>query len=44
MQHLEEVFDQVKEHNCKLCLSKCQIFHIQVEYLGHMMYSSGLGV
>jgi len=44
MQHLQKMFDQFKEHNCKFCLSKCQFFHFQVEYLGHMMYPSGLGV
>jgi hypothetical protein len=43
MQHLQEVFGRLKEHNLKLHLGKCWIFHIHVEYMGHMIYPSGLG-
>jgi hypothetical protein len=38
------VFGKLKEHNLKLHLNKCQFFHTQVEYQGHMIYLGGLGV
>jgi hypothetical protein len=44
MHHLQEVFGRLKKHNLKLHLGKCQFFHTQVEYLGHMIYLGGLGV
>jgi hypothetical protein len=44
MHHLRQVFRKLKEHNLKLHLSKCWFFHIQVEFLGHMIYPRGLGV
>jgi len=44
MHHLREVFRRFKEHNLKLHLGKCRFFHIQVGYLGHMIYLGGLGV
>jgi hypothetical protein len=44
MHHLQEVFKIFKEHNLKLHPSKCRFFHTQVEYLGHMIYPSGLWV
>jgi hypothetical protein len=44
MHHLQEVFGRLKEHNLKLHLGKCQFFHTQVEYLGHMIYPNGLGI
>jgi hypothetical protein len=44
MHHLREVFGRLKEHNLKLHPSKCQFFHTQVEYMGHMIYPSELGV
>ncbi len=44
MHHLWEVFGRFKEHNLKLHPSKCQFFHTQVEYLGHMIYPGGMGV
>jgi len=44
MQHLQKVFDRFKEHNLKLHFCKCQFFEVQVEYMGHMTYLSGLGV
>jgi hypothetical protein len=43
-EHLHEVFDWLNEHNFKLYHGKCQFFHIQVEYVGHMIYLGGLGV
>jgi hypothetical protein len=44
MHHLQEVFRRFKEHNLKFHPSKCWFFHIEVEYLGHMIYISGLRV
>ncbi len=44
MHHLQEVFGRFKEHNLKLQLGKCQFFHTQVEYMGHMIYLGGLEV
>jgi hypothetical protein len=44
MHHLVEVFGRFKDHNLKLYLNKCQFFQTQVEYLGRMIYLSGLGV
>jgi hypothetical protein len=44
MHHIEEVFGRLKDHNFKLHLGKCWFFQTHVEYLGHMIYPSGLGV
>jgi hypothetical protein len=44
MQHLQKVFDHFKEHKLKLHFCKCQFFQVQVEYMGHMIYLSGLEV
>jgi methanogenic corrinoid protein MtbC1 len=44
MHHLQDVFGRLKEHNLKLHLGKCQVFHTYVEYMGHMIYPGGLGV
>jgi hypothetical protein len=41
---LEEVFRRLKERNFKLHPNKCQFFHTQMEYLGHMIYPSGLKI
>jgi len=38
------VFKKLKKHNLKFHSGKYQIFHIQVEYVGHMIYPCGLGV
>ncbi len=43
MHHLQKVFGRLKEHNFKLHPSKCQFFHTQIKYFGHMIYPSGLG-
>jgi hypothetical protein len=44
MQHLQKVFGNVLTHNFKLHLGKCWFFQIQVEYMVHMVYLSGLRV
>jgi hypothetical protein len=44
MHHLQEVFGRPKEHNLKFHPGKCRFFHTHVEYLGHMIYPSGLQV
>ncbi len=44
MQHLQKVFDHFKEHKLKLHFCKCQFFQVQVEYMGHMIYLSGLEI
>jgi hypothetical protein len=36
-----EVFERFKEHNLKLHLGKCRFFHIEIEYLGHILYLNG---
>jgi hypothetical protein len=42
--HMRKVFGKLKKHNLKLHPSKCWFFHTHVKYLGHMIYTSGLGV
>jgi hypothetical protein len=39
------VFEQLKAHGLRLHLRKCKFFQeLSVEYLGHVIYPSGLGV
>jgi hypothetical protein len=38
------MFKRLKEYNLQFHQGKCHFFHIQVEYLGHMIYLGGLGV
>ncbi len=42
--HLQIVFKQLKSHGLRLHLGKCKFFQKTVEYLGHVIYPSGLGV
>jgi hypothetical protein len=44
MHHLQEIFERLKNHNLKFHPGKCWFFQTQVEYLGRMIYLSGLGV
>jgi hypothetical protein len=44
MHHLKEVFGRLKDHNFKFHSCECRFFQTQVEYLGHMIYPSGLEV
>jgi hypothetical protein len=44
LQDMYEVFERLKEHNLKLHFGKCQFFHIEVEYLGHILYLNGAWV
>ncbi len=44
MHHLQEVFGKLEKHNLKLYQGKFRFFHIQVEYLGHMIHLGGLGI
>jgi len=41
--HPQEVFERLKNHNLKFHPGKCRFFQTKVEYLGHMIYLSGLG-
>ena len=41
--HLMEVFAKLKRHDLKLHPGKCKFFFDHIEYLGHMIYPSGLG-
>jgi hypothetical protein len=38
------VFKRLKAHGLRLHLGKCKFFQESVEYLGHLIYPSGLGV
>jgi hypothetical protein len=42
--HLQIMFEQLKAHGLCLHLGKCKFFQESVEYLGHVIYPSGLGV
>jgi hypothetical protein len=42
--HLQIVFERLKAHGLRLHLGKCKFFQESVEYLGHVIYPSGLGV
>jgi hypothetical protein len=42
--HLQIVFEQLKAHGLHLHLGKCKFFQESVEYVGHVIYPSGLGV
>ncbi len=44
MHQLQEMFKIFKKYNLQFHPNKCHFFHIQVEYLGHMIYLGGLGV
>lgn len=41
LQDMYEVFERFKKHNLKLHLGKCWFFHIEMEYLGHILYLNG---
>jgi hypothetical protein len=42
--HLQIVFERLKAHGLHLHLGKCKFFQENVEYLGHVIYPSGLGM
>ncbi len=42
--HLQIVFERLKAHGLRLHLGKCKFFQENVEYLGHVIHPSGLGV
>jgi hypothetical protein len=42
--NLQIVFERLKVHGLCLHLGKCKFFQESVEYLGHVIYPSGLGV
>jgi hypothetical protein len=42
--HLQIVFEQLKVHGLHLHRGKCKFFQENVEYLGHVIYPSGLGM
>jgi hypothetical protein len=42
--HLLIVFERLKTHGLRLHAGKCKFFQENVEYLGHVIYPSGLGV
>ncbi len=42
--HLQIVFKRLKAHGLCLHPGKCKFFQENVEYLGHVIYPSGLGV
>ncbi len=42
--HLQIMFERLKVHGLRLHLGKCKFFQESVEYLGHVIYPSGLGV
>lgn len=42
MHHLEEVFQQLRQHGLKLQPKKCHLFHYEVTYLGHVTSEEGV--
>ncbi len=42
--HLQIMFERLKAHGLRLHLEKCKLFQENVEYLGHVIYPSGLGM
>jgi hypothetical protein len=42
--HLQIVFERLKAHGLRLHPRKCKFFQESVEYLGHVIYPSGLGM
>ncbi len=42
--HLQIMFERLKVHGLCLHLGTCKFFQESVEYLGHVIYPSGLGV
>ncbi len=42
--HLQIMFEGLKVHGLHLHLRKCKFFQENVEYMGHVIYPSGLGV
>jgi hypothetical protein len=38
------MFERLKAHGMRLHIGKCKFFQESVEYLGHVIYPSGLGV
>jgi hypothetical protein len=42
--HRQIVFEWLKAHGLHLHPGKCKFFQESVEYLGHVIYPSGLGV
>ncbi len=42
--HLHIVFERLKAHGLRLHLGKCKFFQENVEYMGHVIYPSCLGV
>ena len=42
LEHLDIVFNRLQEAGLKLEESKCDFFHVQIHYLGHMMSADGI--
>ena len=42
LQHLEEVFHQLREAGLEMKQSKCDFFKSQVHYLGHLISEDGI--
>jgi hypothetical protein len=43
-EHLKNVFDVLRRHTLYTKRSKCQLFRIHIEYLGHVLSDEGLSV
>jgi hypothetical protein len=43
-EHLKLVLQILREHHLYAKLSKCDFFHKQVHYLGHVIYEEGVAV
>ena len=42
LQCLHVVFEHFQEHNLKIKLSKCEFFHIEINYLAHHVSQEGI--
>ena len=41
MEHLEKIFQKLREYGLKMKREKCDFFHKQVQYLGHLVSEEG---
>ncbi|XP_073424115.1 uncharacterized protein [Dendrobates tinctorius] len=42
LRRLEQVLSRLQQHGLKVKTQKCQLFHTQIEYLGHVVSAEGV--